>query len=131
MRWDGAIIEIRSDAERAWLFEIGDGIVAAMDEFFGADILLFENVFEEGACMFHESAFVGDVQWQFREDRRSLREKLFDVFGLQIHVRYENDALALLEKVMDLPDVGVDGACVLQFEIELEHLQEIPLCFGK
>ena len=32
---------------------------------------------------------------------------------------------------MDLPDVGVDGASVLQFEIELEHLQEIPLRFGK
>ena len=81
--------------------------------------------------MFQQAAFVGDVQRQLREDRRSLREKLLDVFGLQIHVRYENDALALLEKVMDLPDVGVDGACVLQFQIELEHLEEIPLCFGK
>ena len=47
MGWDGAVIEIRSNAERTWLFEIGDRIVAAMDEFFGADILLFENVFEE------------------------------------------------------------------------------------
>ncbi len=61
MGWDGAVIEIRSDAERAWLFEIGDRIVAAMDEFFGTDILLFENVFEEGACLFEEPAFVGNV----------------------------------------------------------------------
>ena len=128
---NGAVIEICSNAERTWLFEIGDRIVAAVDELFGADVLLFENVFEEGAGMFEEAAFIGDVQWQFRKDRRRLREKLLDVFGLQIHIRYENDALALLEKVMNLPDVGVDGACVLQFEIELEHLQEIPLRFGK
>ena len=127
MFWNGAVIEIRSDAEGAWLFKIGDRIVTAMDELFGADVLLFENVFEEGASMFEKAAFVGDVQRQFREDRRSFREKLFDVFGLQIHIRYENDALALLEKVMDLPDVGVDGASVLQFEIELEHLEEIAL----
>ena len=131
MGWDGAIIEIRSNAERTWLFKIGDGIVAAMDEFFRADILLFENVFEEGAWLFEEAAFVGDVQRQFREDRRSLCEKLLDVFGLQIHVRYENDMFALLEKVMDLLDVGMDGACVLQFEAELEHLEKIPLRFGK
>ncbi len=69
MGWEGAVIEIRSNAERAWLFEIGDGIVAAMDEFFRADVLLFENVFEEGACLFEEAAFVGNVQRQFREDR--------------------------------------------------------------
>lgn len=131
MGWDGAVIEIRSNAERTWLFEIGDRIVAAMDEFFGADILLFENVFEEGASLFEEAAFVGDVQRQFREDRRSLREKLLDVFGLQIHVRYENDAFALLEKVVDLLDVGVDGTRVFQFETEFEHLEEIPLRFGK
>ena len=131
MGWDGAVIEIRSNAERAWLFEIGDRIVAAMDEFFGADVLLFENVFEEGASLFEEAAFVGNVQRQFCEDRRSLREKLLDVFGLQIHIRYENDAFTLLEKVVDLLDVGVDGACVFQFEIELECLEEIPLRFGK
>ena len=69
MGWDGAIIEIRSNAERTWLFKIGDRIVAAMDELFGADVLFFENVFEEGAGMFQQAAFVGDVQWQFREDR--------------------------------------------------------------
>ena len=126
-----AVIEICSNAERTWLFEIGDGIVAAVDELFGADILLFENVFEEGASMFEEAAFVGNVQRQFCEDRRSLREKLLDVFGLQIHIRYENDAFTLLEKVVDLLDVGVDGACVFQFEIELECLEEIPLRFGK
>ena len=102
-----------------------------MDELFGADVLLFENVFEEGASLFEEAAFVGDVQRQFREDRRSLREKLLDVFGLQIHVRYENDAFALLEKVVDLLDVGVDGARVFQFETELELLEEITLRFGK
>ena len=97
MFWNGAVIEIRSDAEGAWFFEIGDRIVAAMDELFGADILLFENVFEKGACMFQETAFVGDVERQFREDWRSFREKLLDVFGLQIHVRYEDDAFAMLE----------------------------------
>ena len=94
MGWDGAGIEIRSDAERAWFFEIGDRIVAAMDEFFRADVLFFENIFEERASLFEEAAFVGDVQRQFREDRRSLCEKLLDVFGLQIHIRYENDAFA-------------------------------------
>ena len=81
--------------------------------------------------MFEKAAFVGDVQRQFREDRRSLREKLLDVFGLQIHVGDENDAFALLEKVVDLLDVGVDGARVFQFETELEHLEEIALRFGK
>ena len=83
---NGAVIEIRSDAERTWLFKIGDRIVTAMDELFGADVLFFENVFEEGASMFQQAAFVGDIQRQFREDRRSFREKLLDVFGLQIHI---------------------------------------------
>ena len=31
---DGTVVEIREDAERAWLFKVGDWIVAAMDEFF-------------------------------------------------------------------------------------------------
>ena len=83
---DGTVVEIREDAERAWLFKVGDWIVAAMDEFLRSDVLLFENIFEKRACLFHESAFVGDIERQFREDGRRLREKLLDVFGLQIHV---------------------------------------------
>ena len=110
---DGTVVEIREDAERAWLFKVGDRIVAAMDEFFGADIFLFENVFEEGACMFEQAAFVGDVQRQFREDGRGLRQKLLDVFGLQIHVRNENDAFTFGEKIVDHLVVGTDGACIL------------------
>ena len=68
-----------------------------------------------------------DVQRQFREDGRRLREKLLDVFGLQIHVGDEDDAFALREKIVDHPVVGVDGARVLQFETELERLEEIAL----
>ena len=94
---NGSVVKIRSNAERTWFFKIGDGIVAAMDKLFGTDFLFFENVFEKGACMFQETAFVGDVERQFREDWRSFREKLLDVFGLQIHVRYEDDAFAMLE----------------------------------
>ena len=128
---DGTVVEIREDAERAWLFEISDWIVAAMDEFLWADVLLFENIFEKRACLFHESAFVGDIERQFREYRRNLRQKLLDVFGLQIHVRNENNAFAFGEKIVDYFVVGADGACVFQFEIELERLQEVPLNLGK
>ena len=44
---DGTVVEIREDTERAWHFKVGDWIVAAMDEFLRADVLLFENIFEK------------------------------------------------------------------------------------
>ena len=54
---DGTVVEIREDAERAWLFKVGDRIVAAMDEFFWSYVLFFENIIEKRTCLFHESFF--------------------------------------------------------------------------
>ena len=50
---DGTVVEIREDAERAWLFKVGDWIVAAMDEFLWTDVLLFEKLELPASLKYH------------------------------------------------------------------------------